>query len=243
MELNRKMKDLTGKRFNLLTAIKPLYVNKNRSLVWLWKCDCGEEFEAPAESIKTGSTTRCHKCSIEKKRKQLTKHGMWDSPEWNIWGGIVSRCCCESAPMYEMYGAAGIKMSKEFEESFEKWYSEMGPMPKDGQRWTCGRIDGLKGYEKGNIRWETYKTQAHNRRKLKNNTSGVTGVRQADYPNGSRWIAFWKSLDGKAMSKSFSISKWGEEFSRFLAEETRDLAIRRMNLVLGESRYTEYHGK
>ena len=35
-------KDLTGKKFNHLTAIKPLFEKSNRGeMIWLFKCDCG----------------------------------------------------------------------------------------------------------------------------------------------------------------------------------------------------------
>ena len=41
--------------------------------------------------------------------------------------------------------------------------SVLGEKPNDGQRWTLDRIENDRGYEPGNIRWATYRTQLRNR--------------------------------------------------------------------------------
>ena len=40
--------DITGQKFNKLTAIKRVGSDKNRRALWLCKCDCGNEFIAAA---------------------------------------------------------------------------------------------------------------------------------------------------------------------------------------------------
>ena len=40
----RKRKDLTGKKFNHLTAMYPIN-NGSRRVTWHWKCDCGNEVD------------------------------------------------------------------------------------------------------------------------------------------------------------------------------------------------------
>lgn len=54
-----KIKDITGEKYNKLTAIKYIGKTKNGSAIWLWKCDCGNEKEIIANSVKTGNTKSC----------------------------------------------------------------------------------------------------------------------------------------------------------------------------------------
>ena len=44
-------KDITGQKFGLLTAIKPLYINSHAETVWLCKCDCGNFCERNIGSL------------------------------------------------------------------------------------------------------------------------------------------------------------------------------------------------
>lgn len=51
--------DLTGQKFNHLTAIKYLRTEKGKGAVWLFRCDCGNEVENLAGRVKSGNTTSC----------------------------------------------------------------------------------------------------------------------------------------------------------------------------------------
>jgi hypothetical protein len=66
---------------------------------------------------------------------------------------------------------------------------------------------------KSNLRIADVRLQAQNRRMIKNNTSGVHGVYLKE---GSAWAATWVE-DGKAMRRSFSIKKYGDEGAKALA--------------------------
>ncbi len=50
--------DLTGQHFNRLTVIKPIGI-KDRSRMWLCKCDCGKDFTALAYTLINGSRQSC----------------------------------------------------------------------------------------------------------------------------------------------------------------------------------------
>lgn len=58
---SNKAKDYTGQKFNRLIAIKPIS-KQNRSIVWLFKCDCGEYKEAIASEVYRGSIRTCGNC-------------------------------------------------------------------------------------------------------------------------------------------------------------------------------------
>lgn len=51
--------DLTGTKFRLLTAIKPVGHNKKGRLVWLCKCDCGNETTVESTNLRSGHTGSC----------------------------------------------------------------------------------------------------------------------------------------------------------------------------------------
>ena len=113
-------------------------------------------------------------------------------------------------------------------------------MPKDGNKYSCDRIDNNKGYVPGNVRWATCAQQSKNKTKYANNTTGVTGVTLDEKSPGSFYYAAqWHDQNGKICKKSYSVKKYGEELAFFLACEKRDLEIMRLNLQ-GAS-YTENH--
>ena len=51
--------DLTGQKFNMLTAVEFLRIEKKIGSIWKFKCDCGKEVELPAGRVKYGTTKSC----------------------------------------------------------------------------------------------------------------------------------------------------------------------------------------
>lgn len=81
---------------------------------------------------------------------------------------------------------------------------------------------------------------------LDSNTSGVTGVMWQNDKVRLAAVAYWKEFDelsgkNKSRSRSFSVSKYGEELAFELAVTARNEAIDRLN-AMGYG-YTENHGK
>lgn len=52
-------RDLTGLRFGRLTAIRYAGNGSNRSARWVFRCDCGTEFETDGGSVTRGLTRSC----------------------------------------------------------------------------------------------------------------------------------------------------------------------------------------
>jgi hypothetical protein len=98
----------------------------------------------------------------QKKRRLWTAHR---GPERRLLSGAINRCHNESDKGYSKYGARGIRVWYPWrcgERGFRKFLAHVGPRPGSG--YTLGRIDNDRGYEPGNVRWETWTQQQNNRR-------------------------------------------------------------------------------
>jgi len=58
-EKGRKRKDISGKRFGRLLAIKIDYVDRVNGAYWLCKCDCGNEKTIRLTNLTSGNTISC----------------------------------------------------------------------------------------------------------------------------------------------------------------------------------------
>jgi len=55
-----KMKDITGQKFGLLTAVEPTNKrSRGGSVIWLFRCDCGNIKELQAGKVVGGNTNSC----------------------------------------------------------------------------------------------------------------------------------------------------------------------------------------
>lgn len=58
-----KAKDYTGVRFGRIVGLRPTEKRRNKQIVWVWKCDCGDEFEQVAGNFSfSGHSGGCPEC-------------------------------------------------------------------------------------------------------------------------------------------------------------------------------------
>lgn len=203
--------DLTGKRFGRLTVNK-LLKTENNVAVWECKCDCGTLTTASTYLLTSGKKKSCGclKNEVIQKGTNL-KHGKHNERLYKTWCGIKARTSNPNEKSYKNYGARGVKVCKEWKESFESFY-----------RWslsngycedlTIDRIDVNGDYCPENCRWATKTEQQRNKR----NTIKVTlfGIEKP--------LAEWcEILNIKYRTPYLNLRKGKEPFSENEIEEIK----------------------
>ena len=60
-----KVEDLTGQRFGELTVIRDSGERQNHKILWLCRCDCGNELKVTTGNLHQGVSTRCKRCGCK----------------------------------------------------------------------------------------------------------------------------------------------------------------------------------
>lgn len=190
----RRLIDLTGKKFGNLTVIERAE-NRGKEIFWKCRCDCGQIKEINGSRLKNGKTKSCG--CYKKEVSHLNKghrnshnksHGMSETRLYRIYKKMYRRCYKPQTKYYCNYGGRGITICKEWLDDFMNFYNwAMSNGYSD--ELSIDRINNDGNYEPSNCRWATAKEQANNTRKTifltyKGETkpasewSKITGIRQ-----------------------------------------------------------------
>lgn len=167
------MKDITGEKFNKLTAVKFSYMDKYSHSYWEFLCECGIRKEIRRCFVTNENTKSCGKCLQHKlpikfgKDNPSYRHGLTKTRFYRIYCGIKTRCNNKREKTYFYYGARGVKcLWASFEEfrdgmheSYLKHVEEFG---EDNTQ--IDRVNNNGHYELLNCRWATRKEQMRNMR-------------------------------------------------------------------------------
>lgn len=152
-------KDLTGKKFGLLTGLQ--YVGKNDSgwSIWSFACDCGKVVERLGTLVTTGNTKSCG-CLKSENRKT---HGFSKMSEYSSYKNMLRRCTDLKNAMFPRYGGRGITVCDRWlgESGAANFLSDMGDKPTKAH--TLERKENDAGYSPDNCIWATKYEQAQNR--------------------------------------------------------------------------------
>ena len=152
--------DLTQKVFSRLTVQHFLGIAHHGGY-WCCKCICGEYAIVLGGNLRKGHTQSCGCWLKQWNKTRSTTHGMYKSPTYLSWTGMIGRCTNPNNSEYHRYGARGIIICDQWRSSFLAFYNDMGERPTGA---SLDRKDNALGYTPDNCRWATTQEQANNRR-------------------------------------------------------------------------------
>lgn len=195
MKDRKKIKDLTGKKFGMLTVIG-LQDTNSRKTYWVCQCDCGNIKVVRSDSLQSGAIRSCGCMKKAQEKINLTKHHshkMSGTRIYHIWRGMKDRCYNVHSPSYYRWGGRGITICDEWKDNFSAFYSwamENGY----SENLTIDRIDNNGNYEPSNCRWATMEEQSRNRQ---SNVVIQIGNSKRHLKNGAKFLSwnmgrYWK---------------------------------------------------
>lgn len=186
-----KIADLQGQRFGLLTVIREYGRTPARKVVWLCRCDCGNETRTTGGHLRSGHTASCGCEHSRSASERFTKHGGSNGghPLYGTWKRMVQRCRDPKTHQWDRYGGRGITVCDRWKDDFAAFLTDMGERPKGC---TLDRIDNAGPYSPENCRWATLEEQAANKR----NTIKHDGKTLAEWSVivNTPYIKLWRAV-------------------------------------------------
>lgn len=155
--------ELVDKTFGFLTVLALESRRWRGYRMWKCQCSCGRTTVVHSGGLTSGDY---QSCGCRGGRPGGTGHGEARkgkrSPEYVTWYSMIQRCCNSKNSAWKNYGGRGIRVCREWRDSFTAFLDHVGRRPS--LKHTIDRTDNDGDYEPGNVQWVTRKRQLRNRR-------------------------------------------------------------------------------
>lgn len=150
------MEPIIGEKYGRLTITGIVGIIDH--FLWITAiCECGTERKYRMTRIRRGRVKSCG-CIKSEKKHDLCNHKLH-----GVWVMMRQRCNNPENARYEWYGARGIKVCEEWNNSFLAFYDwALKNGWKEGLQ--IDRIDNSGNYEPSNCRWATREANMNNTR-------------------------------------------------------------------------------
>ena len=182
----RKPHQLAGKIFGKLKVIdRNPQSAKHGSVRWNCICQCGKSTTVASNHLIHKSIISCGCVGRASAKAASTTHGMSKTSEYSVWVAMIQRCTNPNNRNYSNYGALGITVCNHWKESFQNFYSDMGPRPS--KEHVLKRHQVNKEYNLKNCYWGT-------RSELKEITSLIDNKNKTVVKQPSEWTRYFGNL-------------------------------------------------
>lgn len=149
--VNKRIPINIGDRYNEWTVLSnPIKGIRKNSIVYLCKCSCGEEHYVSSYELRSGKSSRCHKCGLKIGKEKLLNQRR-----------IGDLTATKFLKLQKNAQARNISFNISMSYLWNLYCSQnkicaiTGDLLSDINKASLDRIDSKIGYEIGNVQWVT----------------------------------------------------------------------------------------